>query len=190
MAVADRQNAGSNHPDRDHLPVIESAILCSSEAERPLRPAAQQASGAAGRSEAWAAVAASFSRAPISSLLGGGTPIWRQNMTIHRSRSRLGSVFAAMVFVFPLEPSFTHLLDAHRRQRQLLQLPQVRLGEEPDPLLADRGEAQVDDAVIIRVTLPLDQARPLGAVDQSDGAVVAKRQVVGRIADRRPARTL
>lgn len=53
------------------------------------------------------------------------------------------------------------------------QLLQVQLAELLDAFLSQRRQAEVDDAVVVRVALAGHELGPLGAVDQLDHAVVA-----------------
>ena len=69
-----------------------------------------------------------------------------------------------------------------------MQLLHVGGRERLQMLLALGGELQPDDPLVLGVAAAGDQARLLGPVDQADGAVVAEQEVVGHLADRRPAR--
>jgi hypothetical protein len=55
----------------------------------------------------------------------------------------------------------------------------------PHPL---RCQAQSDDAVIVEVALTADESGGLGAIHETDGAVVSQEKVFGDVPDRRPSR--
>jgi hypothetical protein len=73
-------------------------------------------------------------------------------------------------------------------ERQPLDLLQMQGGQRLQALSALRGQMQPDRSVVLCVALARDQSGGVGAVDQPDRRVVAEQEVVGGLADRRPAR--
>jgi hypothetical protein len=70
---------------------------------------------------------------------------------------------------------------------QLAEFFEVCHGQGVDPLVAERGESQADEPLVVGVAAAFDEAEVLGAVDESDGAVVADHEGPGDIGDRRAA---
>ena len=66
------------------------------------------------------------------------------------------------------------------------ELFEVESGQHFQSLGALVGELQPDNPMVVLVPGPDDQAGSVSSVDESDGAVVLKEQVVGHLADRRP----
>jgi hypothetical protein len=67
------------------------------------------------------------------------------------------------------------------------ELLEVGAGEGLDPSLADWGEQQPHDPLVVVVVHALDEPGGDGAVHELDDAVMAQEQVVGDLADRRRA---
>jgi hypothetical protein len=65
---------------------------------------------------------------------------------------------------------------------------EVQLAERLQLARAPFGQVQADHALVVCVGAAGYQSGGLGAIDESDGAVVAQQQVVGDVADGRAAR--
>ena len=65
---------------------------------------------------------------------------------------------------------------------------EVQLGQRFEPAGAVCGECEAGRASMVRVNRALDEALCFGAVDETDGAVVAKKEVAGNVPDRRTIR--
>jgi hypothetical protein len=68
-----------------------------------------------------------------------------------------------------------------------LELVEVESGQHFQSLGTLVGELQPDNSMVVLVPTPDDKAGGVSAVDESDGTVVLKEQVVGYLADSRPA---
>ena len=71
---------------------------------------------------------------------------------------------------------------------EALELFEVESGQRFQALGAVVGEMQPDDPMVVVVPGAGDQTGRVGPVDQPDGAVVAKEQIVGHLADGRAPR--
>lgn len=74
---------------------------------------------------------------------------------------------------------------AWKLERESLELLEVQRGESLEPVGGVGGETDAHDAVVVLVASARDEARGIGAVDETDGGVMAQEQVVGDLADRR-----
>lgn len=71
-------------------------------------------------------------------------------------------------------------------ESQPLELFEVESGQHFQSLGTLVGELQPNNPMVVLVPGPDDKAGGVRAVDESDGTVVLKKQVVGHLADRRP----
>lgn len=69
---------------------------------------------------------------------------------------------------------------------QQAQLLQMGLGQGVEPLVAEAGEGEADEALVVDVPPALDEAEVLRPVHEPHGAVVADEEVPGDVGDRRP----
>src|SRR5262249_8803579 len=77
--------------------------------------------------------------------------------------------------------------DDRRQSRQLHEVGGREALEDPPPA---RREIEAHDPPVLLVDDPADEARLLGAVDELHGAVVAQKERVGHVADRRRPRAV
>src|SRR3954454_7613986 len=93
---------------------------------------------------------------------------------------------AAAVDAFVLE----RLPEGVHGGSEVAQLLEVLLAEGFELLGAAGGEPETDDAVVLGILGALEQLGGHGAVDESDGAVMAQEQVVGDVSDGRSGRVV
>lgn len=98
-----------------------------------------------------------------------------------------------MVLVYPSHPVGqpdrpVRVEEGAEHLGQLAELLQVGLGQGVEPFLAERGERQADEAVVVGVATALEEPEILRPVDEPHGGVMPDEQVAGHVGDRRAER--